>query len=139
MSLLPIIYTSVLIFASLVTTVLLISYIIYRIKGGAPKPASIMVNQPNIQATQRRPVSRVNSSNMNYRSNRVQNHNTYYKKPVSVNKPSQISRKTSGPRLQVLNKPTEKKIVVVRKSNSNTAAENFLNYYEGERRVFVHA
>ena len=149
MSLLPIIYTSVLIFCGVVTTVLLVSYIIYKAKGGAPKPASLQTVKISTQP-QRRPkhVNNINivkshssHSHRNYRATRNQEDLMFYKKPVNLYATQPTSRKSTAPRVQVINKPTEKKIVVVRKSSVNSFdANNFLGYYnENERGVLIQA
>lgn len=149
MSLLPIIYTSVLIFCGLVTTVLVISYTLYKIKGGGPKPATVPVAKPlNNQAQSVVNVKRTHSINRNYQQ---KNYNTYrtqedlmfYKKPVNLQRTQhQSTRKTTAPRIQIINKPVEKKIVVVRKSNNYNSydSNNFLGYYnENERSVLIQA
>ena len=138
MSLLPIIYTSLLIFCCVVTTVLLVSYIIYKAKGGGPKPAAVQeVTQSHYPQQRTRQISKTHAvsghSNRGYRTNGNQtDHLISYKKPIVPTHFQTSQRQTSVPRVQVLNKPTEKKIVVVRKSiNKNSYdANNFLGYYK---------
>ena len=149
MSLLPIIYTSVLIFCGVVTTILLVSYIIYKAKGGAPKPASLQTvkvsKQPQRRTKQINNINVVKShygySHKNYRTTRNQEDLMFYKKPVGMQSTHPTRKKSLAPRIQVLNKPTEKKIVVVRKSPVSTFdANNFLGYYnENERGVLIQA
>lgn len=149
MSLLPIIYTSVLIFCGLVTTVLVISYTLYKIKGGGPKPAIVPVTKPlNNQAQSVVNVKRTHSINRNYQQKnynayRTQEDLMFYKKPVNLHRTHhQSTRKTTAPRIQIINKPVEKKIVVVRKSNNYNSydSNNFLGYYnENERSVLIQA
>lgn len=147
MSLLPIIYTSVLIFTGVVTTVLLVSYIIYRAKGGGPKPAAVeAINTAHYPQQRRKPQSTnlysvPNHSSRNLRTTSNQANLMFYKKPVSASHTQNVRRQSSAPRLQVLNKPSEKKIVVVKKSASSSYdANNFLGYYnENERGVLIQA
>lgn len=148
MSLLPIIYTSVLIFCGLVIVVLVVSYTMYKIKGGGPKPAIVPVNKPVNYPQQRsinvNKVHSVNSgySQKKYATTRSHEELMFYKKPVSMHRTSQPTKRTAAPRIQVINKPVEKKIVVVRKSaNYNSYdANNFLGYYnENERGVLIQA
>ena len=158
MSLLPIIYTSVLIFCGFVTTVLLISYIIYKVRGGEQRPATVnLAYQKADHASQTRKLS-YSDSKANYstpKSNTVRSYSKtqyapnklkYYKKASSTNPIRTQSTATSAPRIQVINniKTTpEKKIVVVRKSNNynNTYASNkILSYYtENESGAFIRA
>lgn len=149
MSLLPIIYTSVLIFCGLVTVVLVVSYTMYKMKGGGPKPAIVPANEPVNYSRQRNniTVNKVYSVNNGYSqkkygTNRSHEELMFYKKPITAQRTSQQTRRTSTPRIQIINKPVEKKIVVVRKSaNYNSYdANNFLGYYnENERSVLIQA
>ena len=143
MSLLPIIYTSLLIFCCVVTTVLLVSYIVYKAKGGGPKPAALKEITPSHYPQQRaqhrsKTPRTISHSQVNSRTTGLQNDQMFYKKPIVSPYLQTPQRQASAPRVQVLNKPTDKKIVVVRKSvNKNSYdANNFLGYYnENERGV----
>lgn len=147
MSLLPIIYTSVLIFCGVVSTVLLVSYIIYKAKGGGPKPAAVQaVRTVNHSQLRNRKMNQVPVSNnythRNYKTTRNQDDLMFYKKPVSVQLTQPVRRKPAAPRVQVINKPVEKRIVVVRKSANYHSynANNFLGYYnENEKGVLIQA
>ncbi|MBU2494405.1 MAG: hypothetical protein KJ571_17405 [Bacteroidetes bacterium] len=147
MSLLPIIYTSLLIFASLATTVLIVSYIIFKAKGGGPKPA-VINNVQHVKKQQTRSVNTINThipknySQRNQTPVRNQNDLMFYKKPISTNSTYYNNKKTSVPRIQIINKPTEKKVVVVRRQAvpSTYDSNNFLGYYhENEKGVLFQA
>lgn len=121
----------------------------YKMKGGGPKPAIVRTNEQNNYSRQRNNIAvnkvyYVNNgqSQKKYVTNRTQEELMFYKKPVTLERTAQPSRRTSAPRIQVINKPVEKKIVVVRKSaNYNSYdANNFLGYYnENERSVLIQA
>lgn len=149
MSLLPIIYTSVLIFCGLVTTVLVVSYILYKIKGGGPKPALVPVTksinyqtQSVVNVKRTHSINRINQQK-NYNTSRTQEDLMFYKKLANLQRTQHQSiRKSTAPRIQIINKPVEKKIVVVRKSNNYNSYDtnNFLGYYnENERSVLIQA
>ena len=126
---------SLLIFFGLVTALLLVSYLIYKVKGGGPNTQRNRTNNNKVYTSNR-------MEHPNYRS---RNHN----KPMIVRKATTASNtmySTRGgslaPRIQILNKPTDKKIVVVRKSLNNNSydSNNFLGYYnENKRGVLVQA
>ena len=139
---------SLLIFFGLVTALLLVSYLIYKVKGGGPKPAMVQYSQNIDYNTQR---NRTNNNKV-YTSNRMEHPNyrsRNHNKPMIVRKATTASNtmySTRGgslaPRIQILNKPTDKKIVVVRKSLNNNSydSNNFLGYYnENKRGVLVQA
>ena len=149
---------SILIFFGLVTAVLSISYIIYKVKGGGKNPVS---KSPAYEQTknsfQAGKVTYRNIQNnfSNQSSFMVTDYGTtnytvdnikYYKRPKNTNTNCSNDKLTSVPRLQIMNnnKSTpRKKIMVVSKYqnyHNKYESDKILNYYsENGDGVFIKA